>query len=620
MSLAGMVVLIMAGCSGKFDDPKDRSVDSSATDKLVPQSSSEAVPSRPEGLLPTFRMISAESGLDFQRYEDIRGNWRLLEVNGGGVAMFDFDRDNWLDLFFTNGCRLPVDRSDQQTPCGLFRNQTAMQFERVRQGAQLRQFGQTHGCAVGDFDADGFDDLYVAAFGRNTLWQNNGDGTFRDITVAAGAEVPVWSSSAAFSDVNTDGRLDLYVVNYVDENDHDPRLCPNPKSPTGYVSCPPSIYEGLDDALLLGTGTEKMFDATAACGVAGRFGKGLSVVIADLGGDPQPEIYVANDGQENFLFVNARSDETDPVRDQGVTSTDPSAALNQPQFEERALMSGTALSESGFAQASMGIAIGDIDANGTLDLFLTNFLNDTNTVYANQDRLSLSDVTRTTGLGPASRQMLGWGTVFFDVDNNQTLDLFVTNGHVHDLSQMEPSEPYHMGPQLFLNRRPGEFDDVSQWSGPFFEQEWLGRGAACGDLDRDGRVDLAVSHQLQPSFALRNETHTDHQGLVLRFVGTQSNRNGYGVRVEVVNQSRTVMRELTGGGSFQSASAPEIHLGLGNSSEVTIRVRWPSGQTQICEGLRSGTWVVIEGGDAWQLPDDMDHGVSSAIDDRQVPS
>jgi hypothetical protein len=545
---------------------------------------------RPSGLLPSFRIVGRESGLDFERFDDMQGQRRIVEANGGGVALFDFDRDGALDVFLTNGCRLPRKLRDRGRRSELFRNVAdlsagnaghSLRFERATDESRLVQFGYSHGCAVGDFDADGFDDLYVTAFGPNSLWRNNGDGTFSDWSGLLPGDVPHWSSSAAFADLNGDGHLDLYVVNYLDESDERPTLCPHAVSPDGYISCPPAKFEGVDDVLFLSRGGEQFLDATAASGVAGLRGKGLGVVVADLGGDPRPEIYVANDGEPNFLFVQAET----------------SAEAGGPsgiRFEERGLASGTALNEAGYAQAGMGVAAGDYDASGTLDLFLTHFYDDTNTLYRNRGDFAFVDATRSSGLGPPSRRMLGWGTAFLDVDNDGWLDLLVANGHVEDRTWESHEEPYAMRPQLFRNERTGGFADVSDWSGDYFARDWLGRGLAVGDLDRDGRVDAAINHQLAPSVALRNETQTSSAALTLRFVGSSSNRNGYQVRVEVVDARPAVVRELVGGSSYHSASAPEIHLGLGPEQAATIRVAWPSGVVETHRDLQPGEWILVE--------------------------
>jgi hypothetical protein len=527
-------------------------------------------------------MLGDDSGFVFERQDDIRGLHRIVEANGGGVALFDFDRDDQLDIYMTNGCRLPLRNDDQSTPGELFRQRGVLRFERATGGSGLVQCGYGTGCTVGDIDGDGFDDLYVTAFGPNALWRNNGDGTFSDITAATGTAVPVWSSSAAFADVNSDGFLDLYVANYLDESDTAPRRCENPASPDGAEQCPPALFQGVDDALLISDGAGRFVDATKLAGIAGTRGKGLGVVISDFDRDGQPEIYVANDGEPNFLFVASG----EPDLSQGVAI---------PKYRDLALQNGVALSEAGYAQASMGIAAGDYDHNGTTDLFLTNFFADSNILYSNRGGLNFEDVTRASNLAASSRDKLGFGTVFLDADNDGWLDLFVANGHIDDRTWLGHGEPYRMRPLLYRNGGHGAFEDVSTRGGEYFVRDWLGRGVASGDLDRDGLTDLVITHQRAPSVALRNETPDAGASAVLQLVGTRSNRSAVGAVVEVVGGSTQLVREIVGGGSFQSASSLEVHLGLSTQSTAVVQIQWPSGETSRYE-LAAGRWIAREGG------------------------
>jgi hypothetical protein len=583
--LAGFVGgLVTAGCASETGDPAATGASHVVRHDAKSSRTAPAKPPLREPLF-SFRQVAAESGLAFERYDDMRGQRRIIEANGGGAALFDFDGDGLLDVFLTNGCRLPRQVNDHQTPSQLFRNRGQMRLERVTSEAHLAQFGYATGCTVGDYNADGFDDLYVAALGPNTLWRNNGDGTFGDVTAATGTQVSKWSSSTAFADLNGDGHLDLYVVNYLVESDERPRLCPNAASPDGYEQCSPALFDGSDDVLFLSDGAGGFVDATFAAGIAGRPGKGLGIVIADLNHDGLQEIVVANDGEANFLFVPAP----------GAVEAGLAGGLPGIRYSEEALSRGLALNASGYAQANMGIAAGDYDGNGTLDLFITTFFGDTNTLYANRGGLSFEDATRTTRLGASVRNKLGFGTVFLDADNDGWLDLMIANGHVDDRTWMAHGDPYRMRPQVFQNNRDGTFLDVSESSGEYFRHEWLGRGLAVGDIDRDGKLDVLVNHQLAPSVALHNETPTKNGAVVIRLAGTVSNRNGIGAWVEVDCLQQTLVRELVGGGSFQSASAVEVHAGIGGSRQATIRIHWPSGVIDRHAGLTPGQWVAIEG-------------------------
>ena len=587
------LLLLMSGFAGCAPDgDEQRAVDASSPDtsaspdtrtvsKNRPDSTRQTTSrNKPQTPIPRFEMLGPESGFSFNRYDDFQGQQRILETNGGGVALFDFDADGRLDIYMTNGCRLPVRLDDKSTPGSLFHNLGGMKFQAITEASQLTQFGQSHGCAVGDFDADGFDDLYLTAYGRNTLWHNNGDGTFEDITEEVGAEVPVWSSSAAFADLNNDGHLDLYVVNYLDESDESPRLCRDSATPTGYFGCSPAMFDGVSDVLLVSNGAGEFIDCSMSSGIGQLKGKGLGVTIVDFDHDQVPEIYVANDGQANFLFRRKPEDEQDHESDRVL------------RYEDVALRNAVALNEAGMAQASMGIAVGDCDRNGYPDLFLTHFHGDSNTLYVNQGELAFEDSTRGSHLGTTSRQTLGFGTEFLDVDNNGWLDLLIANGHIEDRTWQDI--PYRMKPQLYRSLRDGTFEEVSSWSGEYFSRQWVGRGLATGDLDGDGRVDAVVSHQHDGSAVLWNKSRGGN-AVVLKLVGVESNRNAVGARVEVSGVSVPLVRHAGGGSSFQSASPHAIHLGIGEKDGATVDVTWPSGQTQMLEGLTHGMWTVVEG-------------------------
>ena len=537
----------------------------------------------PGVLLPKFQDIASAVGIDFKRFDDIHGLHRIVESNGGGVALFDFDNDGWLDVFFTNGCKLPVTDNASRYSNQMFRGADGQSFVHVTEPAGLTSHSYAHGCTVGDYDNDGFDDLYVTAFGRNQLWRNNGDGTLSDVTEETGTDVAVWSSSAAFADVNRDGNLDLYVVNYVKEDQASPKLCQDAASPDGYVTCPPTVYRAENDVLFLGDGEAGFRDATAESGITGLDGKGLGIVIFDANLDTWPDIYIANDGMPNFLYMNHAS-----AND---TNRDSSGVI----FQEQAALLGCAVNSDGKAESSMGVACGDVDGDGRSDLFLTHFYTETNTLYQNQTDW-FEDITRASGLGPSSRQLLGFGTEFVDYDNNGQLDLFIANGHIDDMSWGVGHPPYKMPPQFFVNRGQARFVDVSHWSGEYFSQgQWLGRGVAAGDIDNDGDLDLAVSHQLDRSALLRNDTAGD-QSVIVKFIGgTRSNRSAIGSRVEVTGFDTKYVREVIGGGSYQSSSDRRVHLGLAGKDVLPgLRVVFPSGTIAAWQNVPAGIYFAIE--------------------------
>lgn len=568
--------LCLTGCGDRVAAPDNPPLQVKAPAKVTPAASL-----RPPGVIPHFVTIGPESGFRFERYDDISPRRRITEVNGGGVAIIDYDLDGFEDVYMTNGSKLPLNEAKFTTPGALFRNRGEMRFQEVSGASGLVQHGFDHGCAVGDWDGDGFADLYLTAFGNNSFWRNHGDGTFTEVSVAMGVTVPEWSSSAAFADMNQDGWTDLYVVNYLAESDTAPTLCPNAASPSGYVGCSPAIFDGVTDRVFLSTGTWQATDATTESGLAQHSGKGLGVVIVDLDNDLKPEIYVANDGQENYLFAIEPSMREDAV----------GADI---RLHECAMQNNIALNETGYAQASMGVASADYDRNGTEDLFLTHFFGDTNTLYKNPGQMLFEDVTRSSGLGPPSRGHLGFGTAFLDADNDGWLDLVIANGHVDDREWMG-SQPWKMTPQFYRNEMDGAFSDISSFCGDYFLRAWLGRGLAVADLNRDGRCDFVASHQADHSVILSNQTRTSNSSIEIRLIGTTSNRDGTGTSVTVQSVTPTLRRTLIGGGSFQSASSQQLQIGIGELQRVDLEITWPSGIVEVIAGITPGFWTIVEG-------------------------
>lgn len=528
----------------------------------------------------TFETVPASSGFAFRRFDDMRGQHRILEVNGGGVGILDIEQDGWPDIFLPNGCSIPVRTDSKGTPGILFRNRFGQTFAEVNQQSGVQQYGLKFGCAVADRDNDGFDDFYLTAYGGNQLWANNGDGTFSEVAASTGVQCGEWGSSAAWADLNRDGNPDLYVANYLKESDENPTLCPDAESPDGLVGCSPAIIAGLPDRLFLSDGQGAYFDVTEAAGLSKLPGKALGVVICNLFGDAAPEIYVANDGEANFLF-------TVEVVDQ------PGITVPGVELTDIAVQSNAALNELGYAQAGMGVIAADFDRSGTADLFLTHFYGDTNTLYLNRSSVAscmFEDATRRSALGPPSRSKLGFGTVAADFNQDGWEDIAVANGHVDDRTWMKIPQPFRMTAQLFANDS-GHFHEVSESAGEYFGQPRLGRGLAVADLNQDGQDDLVFSNQLDDAALLYNKSQTKYSTARLKLIGKESLREAIGATV-TVHTNRSLYRHVVGGGGFQSTSSTDVVIPM-EINEQTADIVWPGGIRQTVT-FGEGTFVVVE--------------------------
>jgi tetratricopeptide (TPR) repeat protein len=538
---------------------------SSSMDELSPadDASQERPPAKSALTPPAFTDDARVAGLHFWHENGHTGLYLRPPVTMcGGVGLLDYDGDGWLDVFAVQGGPFPPTDSAQGDGDRLFRNRGDGTFEDATERAGISSFPRSygHGVTVGDFDNDGRPDLFVTRWHSYALYRNREDGRFEDVTARAGLTGDRdWPTSAAFADLDGDGDLDLYVCHYLIYDPNSPRLCEHPGLPNKY-DCMPRDFPALADHVFRNE-HGKFVDVTKQAGFIDPNGRGLGVVAADLDGDNKIDLYVANDGSANYLFHN----------------------MGGFRFEETGEIAGAAASADGVYKAGMGIACGDLDGDGSLDLAVTNFFGESTTFYRNLGQGLFADDTARIGLLAPSRPLLGFGVSFPDVNNDGWLDLISTNGHTLD---SRPRIPWKMPLQLMLGG-PGRFlTDVSDRAGAPFRPLHLGRGLAVGDLDNDGRLDVVVLNQNEPLVYLHNRTMRPGHFIRFSLEGTRSNRDAVGARVALRSGGRRYMSERSAGGSYQSASDPRLHFGLGASREVeAVEVRWPSGQVDHHERL-----------------------------------
>jgi enediyne biosynthesis protein E4 len=500
----------------------------------------------------------------------------LPEPFGGGLALIDYDGDGWLDVFCVQGGPFqPSAKLETQSPRSgdrLFHNRGNGQFDDVTDASGIDCFprGHGHGVTVGDIDGDGYPDLFVTRLRSYSLYRNKRDGTFEDITTRAGLSGERdWPTSAALADFDGDGDLDLYVCHYAVWDLDNPRLCRS-TARNEYINCNPLDSEALPDHLFRND-AGRFVDVTHEAGIVDRDGRGLGVVAADFDEDGRVDVFVANDSSANFLFRN----------EGGL------------RFDEVGHAAGVAGNASGAYQAGMGVAAGDLDGDGLIDLAVTNFYGEATTFYRNLGGGNFTDATASVGLAVASRRLLGFGVAMFDADNNGVLDLASANGHVNDL---RPNYPYLMPAQLLMSGVDGRLTDYSDQAGAPWTVPRMGRGLAVGDLDNDGRLDVLILSHNQPLAYLHNRTEA-RRFLTLRLEGHGSNRDAIGAKVTVTAAGQRRVAQRVGGGSFQSASDPRLHFGMGQADRVeSIEIVWPSGRTSHFRDLKTDSGYLLREG------------------------
>ena len=521
---------------------------------------------------------TAKSGVHFQHVASYTSKKYLPETMGSGVALFDYDNDGRLDIFFVNGATLndptpkgsiPPKRGEKEWN-RLYHQKADGVFEDVTAKAGLQGVGYGMGVAVGDYDNDGFEDLYVTALGGNRLYHNNGNGTFTDVTESAGVGGSGWSTSAVWVDLDNDGKLDLVVLRYM-QWDFDDIYC-GEHTEGGRAYCHPDTFKPIAPLVYHNDGNGHFTEVSEKLHLQ-KPGKGLGITVADYDRDGRIDMFIANDSMPEFLYHN-NGDGT---------------------FEERALLSQVAVDEDGKTFAGMGADFNDLNNDGFPDLIVDDLSNEMYAVFENNKDGTFNYITRSSGIGKMTQFYSGWGLKLFDYDNDGWKDLIVAQGH--DLDTIDKTNPnLHYREPMLLARNTGHgFTDVSAKSGTVFQQAWVARGLAVGDLDNDGRVDVVVTTNDGPAYILHNETASPNHWLALNLVGRKSNRDGIGAVIKVVSKTLTQYTTVSTGGSYLSSSDKRAHFGLGADTEASlIEIRWPSGAVQTLRNVKADQAVQIE--------------------------
>jgi enediyne biosynthesis protein E4 len=518
------------------------------------------------------------SGIDFVLDNATTQDKPVIDAVLGGVALLDFDDDGLLDVFFTNGARIPgLSKDDPRFWNRLYRNQGNGTFRDVTERAGVRGQGYSMGAAAADFDNDGRTDLYVTGVDRNILYRNQGDGVFADVTVQAGVSgigaggKKPWSVGAAWLDYDNDGKLDLFVANYLDWSPQNNRVC---GLEGRRLSCSPTHYAGLPNLLYRNEGEGRFRDVSEATGIGAHVGRGMSVAVADADGDGFVDVFVANDQVRNFLFRN----------------------VGGRTFVEAGVEAGVAYTEDGVPVSGMGADFRDLDQDGRPDVFLTALSGDRFPLYLNTAEGFFVPATHRLGLGFATAMMSGWGTGAYDLDNDGQKELFSANSHVSEHIGSYSHHRYRQQSAVFRKDADGRFRDVTAEAGAALQTARAHRGCAFGDLDNDGRVDVVVSTIGEPAAILYNVTSEGGHWIALRLLGTKSNRDGLGATVKVTASSGYVQyNHVTTAVGYASASDKRVHFGLGPDRMAReIEIRWPSGTRQILKDVAAGQILKVK--------------------------
>ena len=537
-----------------------------------------------QGIEVHFTDITEQAGIKFKHVSTPEKKY-IVESMSGGVALFDYDNDGYLDIYLVNSLTVDMVKSKEKSRSALYHNNGDGTFTDVTDNAGVGDIGWGMGVAIGDYNNDGWVDIYVTCLGPNHLLKNNGNGTFTDVTQQAGVGDPRWSTGAAFVDYDNDGKLDLFVSNYVDFDVNNlpefgkGRTCQFKGVP---VQCGPRGLKGAGDTLYHNNGNGTFSDVSKRAGVSDPEGYyGLGVIASDFDDDGLVDIFVANDSTPNFLYHN-NGDGT---------------------FKEIGFPAGVAVNENGSEQGSMGVTLGDYDHSGRLSLFITNFDDDYNTLYRNDGKGSFTDVSYAAKVAALSLPYVGWATWFFDYDNDGWPDLLVVNGHVY------PQLPtYRQRNFVHRNNRDGTFTEVGAQLGAPFAEKRTGRGAAFGDIDNDGDVDVVINNLDGPPQLLRNNGGNTGNSVLIKTVGVKSNRDGIGARIKIISGDLAQIGEVYSGGSYLSQSDLRVHFGLEKRTKIDlIEVHWPSGSVDKVTNVTANKIVTIKEGQGMIAQKDLKH-------------
>jgi hypothetical protein len=536
------------------------------------------VSEQPKAVPGKFVDVTSTLGVRFQYLASHTSKKYLPETMGGGVALFDYDNDGRMDIFFVNGAPLTdptpkgtvPQKSEPKYWNKLFHQKSDGTFEDVTEKSGLQGAGYGMGVAVGDYDNDGYEDLYVTALGGNKLYHNNGDGTFTDVTEKAGVPGSGWSTSAAWVDLDNDGLLDLVVLRYL-QWDFEEIWCGEHKE--GFRSyCHPDIFQPIAPLVFHNDGNGHFSEVSQKIGLS-KPGKGLGIALADYDRDGKIDIFVANDSMVQFLYHNK----------------------GEGTFEEVGLASQVAVDGDGRTYAGMGVDFADYNNDGWPDLLITDLANQRYALYQNNADSTFTYSSFSAGLGRITMLHSGWGVRFFDYDNDGWKDVIVAQGHDLDTVELNYPNLRYREPMLLVRNTGTGFVDVSVESGEVFGQAWLGRGLAIGDIDNEGRVDVVVATNDGPAYVLRNETPTQNHWLTLKLVGHRSNRDAIGAEVKVTTSKGEQFATVSTAGSYLSSSDKRVHFGLGAAQMVqTVEIRWPSGILQKLNNIRGDQILQVD--------------------------